>query len=61
MLHEEALRVHDLSKQLRKIDTLKEVLKQSHGYSMARYETLDEEDDFFELPDAPVISSEYHP
>ncbi|XP_072168888.1 rhophilin-1-like isoform X1 [Diadema setosum] len=57
MLHEEALRVHDLSKQLRKIDTLKEVLKQFHGYSMSRYETLDEEDDFFELPDAPVIQS----
>ncbi|XP_041455302.1 rhophilin-1-like isoform X2 [Lytechinus variegatus] len=57
MLHEEALRVHDLSKQLRKIDTLKEVLKKFHSKSMHRYQSLDDEEDFFELPDAPVILS----
>ena len=55
MLHEEALRVHGLSKMLRKIDTLEEVLRQSHDRSMGRYTELDEEDDFFEMMDVPEI------
>ncbi|XP_072013222.1 rhophilin-1-like [Amphiura filiformis] len=55
MLHEEAMRVHSLSKSLRKIDTLQEVLKQTHDRSMNKYTGLDEEDDFFELDDVPDI------
>ena len=55
MLHEEALRVHGLSKALRKIDTLQEQLKQTHQRSMSKYTYLDEEDDFFELDDVPDI------
>ena len=55
MLHEEGLRVHGLSKALRKIDTLQEVLKQTHDRSMNKYTQLDEEDDFFELDDVPDI------
>ncbi|XP_071786120.1 rhophilin-1-like [Asterias amurensis] len=58
MLHEEALRVHGLSKMLRKIDTLEEVLRQSHDRSMVRYTELDEEDDFFEMMDVPEIRGE---
>ncbi|XP_022096108.1 rhophilin-1-like [Acanthaster planci] len=58
MLHEEALRVHNLSKMLRKIDTLQEVLRQSHDRSMSCYTELDEEDDFFEMMDVPDIKGE---
>ncbi len=59
MLHEEAMRVHGLSKALRKIDTLQEVLKQTHDRSMNKYRGLDEEDDFFELDDVPDIRGMY--
>ncbi|XP_038078825.1 rhophilin-1-like [Patiria miniata] len=55
ILHEEALGVHRLSKMLRKIDTLQEVLRQSTDRSMNCYTELDEEDDFFEMMDVPDI------
>ncbi|XP_033099304.1 rhophilin-2-like [Anneissia japonica] len=63
MLHEESLRVHKLSKALRKIDTLQEVLKHAHTRSMECYSKLDEEDDFFDIIEVPAIrgKSSYQP
>ncbi|XP_071959182.1 rhophilin-2-like [Antedon mediterranea] len=55
MLHEEALRVHNLSKTLRKIDTLQEVLKHAHTRSIEFFSKLDEEDDFFDIMEVPAI------
>lgn len=55
MIHEEAMRVHSLSKNLRKIDTLQEILRHSHDRSLRKYTELEEEDDFLEMTNVPSI------
>ena len=44
--HEEALRLHDLCKQLRKIDTFLDILKTSHDKCIEKFSGLEEEDNF---------------
>ncbi|XP_071813883.1 rhophilin-2-like [Apostichopus japonicus] len=55
MIHEEGMRVHSLSKNLRKLDTLQEILRHAHDRSLKRYTELEEEDDFFEMSNVPSI------
>ncbi|XP_077982094.1 rhophilin-2-like [Glandiceps talaboti] len=55
MVHEEAMRIHRMSKMLRKIDTLGEVLRHAHDRSMGDYAEIDEEDEFFDLISVPDI------
>ncbi|KAK3085289.1 hypothetical protein FSP39_001133 [Pinctada imbricata] len=55
--HEEALRLHDLCKQLRKIDTFLEILKKAHDRSLEKFASLEEEDDFSEVVISPRIIS----
>ena len=45
-MHEEALRVNRMCPELRKKDTLKNVLKNYHERSLSLYEDLEDEDDF---------------
>ncbi|PVD20306.1 hypothetical protein C0Q70_18460 [Pomacea canaliculata] len=53
--HEEALRVHDLCKQMRKIDTFRDILQKVHARSIQKFSGLEEEDDFTQLLTAPRI------
>jgi len=55
ILHEEALRVNRMCRELRKKDILQEVLRLSHERSLAKYEDVDEEDDFQEVLEPPPI------
>ncbi|XP_064599391.1 rhophilin-2-B-like [Liolophura sinensis] len=55
LLHEEALRIHNLCKQLRKIDTFQGILRHAHDRTLAKFAELEEEDDFTELVDVPLI------
>lgn len=53
--HEEALRVHDLCKQMRKIDLFRDILQKMHERSIEKFSGLEEEDDFTELLTVPRI------
>ncbi|XP_074646648.1 rhophilin-2-B-like isoform X2 [Tubulanus polymorphus] len=53
--HEDALRIHGLCKQLRKIDTFQEVLRYAHDRSLSKFSELEEEDDFSDLLKVPAI------
>ncbi|KAK7114719.1 rhophilin-1-like [Littorina saxatilis] len=53
--HEEALRVHDLCKQMRKIDLFRDILQKMHERSVEKFSGLEEEDDFTELMTVPRI------
>ncbi|XP_013410860.1 rhophilin-2-A-like isoform X2 [Lingula anatina] len=56
IMHEDSMRVHTLCKQLRKIDTFQEILKQAHDRSLSRFADLEEEDDFsLDLQTVPVV------
>ncbi|NP_001008116.1 rhophilin-1 [Xenopus tropicalis] len=55
MKHEEAMRIHVLSKILRKMDILQEVLTLTHKQSLSKYSDIDHEEDFFETGEAPDI------
>ncbi|KAL4635333.1 rhophilin-1 [Arapaima gigas] len=57
MRHEEAMRVHSLSKILRKMDILQGVLSFMHKRSLDQYSQIDHEDDFYETVEAPDIQS----
>ena len=46
LLHEEAMRVNRMCRELRKKDVLQEVLRLSHDRSLNKYASIDEEDDF---------------
>ena len=46
LMHEEALRVNRMCPELRKKDTLKNVLKNYHERSLSLYEDFEDEDDF---------------
>lgn len=54
--HEEAMRLHDLCKQLRKIDTFQEILKKAHDRCLEKFSSLEEEDDFTEILMFPIIN-----
>lgn len=56
LLHEEAMRVNRMCRELRKKDVLQEVLRLSHDRSLNKYASIDEEDDFQEVLDPPAIS-----
>ncbi|KAK3597535.1 hypothetical protein CHS0354_018134 [Potamilus streckersoni] len=58
--HEEALRLHDLCKQLRKIDVFLDILKQTHERSIDKFATLEDEDDFSEIYAALKIKGHTH-
>ena len=51
------MRLHGLSKQLRRIDTFQVVLRGAHDRSLAQFSSLEDEDDFSELMSAPAIKS----
>lgn len=53
--HEEALRVHDLCKQMRKIDLFRDILQKMHERSIEKFSGLEEEDDFTELLSVPRV------
>ncbi|XP_038616274.1 rhophilin-1 isoform X1 [Tachyglossus aculeatus] len=55
MRHEEARRVHGLCRILRKMDILQEVLSFTHKRSLSKYSEVDQEEDFFEMGEAPDI------
>ena len=46
LMHEEALRVNRMCRELRKKDMLQEVLRLTHDRSLNKYADIDEEDDF---------------
>ena len=46
LMHEEALRVNRMCRELRKKDILQEVLRLSHDRSLNKYADIDDEDDF---------------
>ena len=46
LMHEEALRVNRMCRELRKKDILQEVLRLSHDRSLNKYADVDDEDDF---------------
>uniref|UniRef100_A0A8C8R899 Rhophilin Rho GTPase binding protein 2 n=1 Tax=Pelusios castaneus TaxID=367368 RepID=A0A8C8R899_9SAUR len=53
--HEEALRVCGLSKKLRNIDILQEILSVAHKRSLLKYAQHEQEDDFLSLMQAPSV------
>jgi len=55
LLHEEALRVNRMCRELRKKDILSEVLRLSHDRSLNKYADVDDEDDFQEVVEPPPI------
>ncbi|KAG1660953.1 Rhophilin-2 [Nymphon striatum] len=55
LLHEEALRLHRMCKQLRKVDNLQEILSTAHDTSLNKYADIEDEDDFQEVFDPPQI------
>lgn len=46
LMHEEALRVNRMCRELRKKDILQDVLRLSHDRSLNKYADVDDEDDF---------------
>ena len=55
LLHEEALRLNRMCRELRKKDGLTDVLKQSHDRCLDKYADVDDEDDFSEVLEPPPI------
>jgi len=53
--HEEALRVNRMCRELRKKDTLHDVLRTCHDRCLDKYADVDDEDDFSELVEPPPI------
>lgn len=45
-MHEEAMRVNRMCRELRKKDVLQDVLRLAHDRSLNKYASIDEEDDF---------------
>ena len=56
LLHEEALRVNRMCRELRNKNMLQAVLRSAHDRSLNMYASIDEEDDFQEVLDPPPIS-----
>lgn len=57
LLHEEALRLHRMCRQLRQIDNLQERLRLAHDATLDRYARCEQEDDFQEILDPPPIQA----
>ncbi|CAN7992173.1 unnamed protein product [Ixodes hexagonus] len=57
LLHEEALRLHRMCRQLRQVDNLLGRLRADHDVALQRYADLEEEDDFQEVLDPPQIQA----
>lgn len=55
LLHEEALRLHRMCRQLRQIDNLQERLRTAHDATLDRYARCEQEDDFQEILEPPPI------
>jgi len=55
LMHEEALRVNRMCRELRKKDILADVLRLSHDRSLNKYADVDDEDDFQEVLEPPPI------
>ena len=55
LLHEEAMRINRMCRELRKKDVLQELLRLTHDRSLNKYASIDEEDDFQEVLDPPSI------
>jgi len=55
LLHEEALRVNRMCRELRKKDQLTEVLRLARDQTLNKYADIDEEDDFQEIVDPPPV------
>ena len=55
LLHEEALRLNRMCRELRKKDGLTDVLKQSHDRCLDKYADVDDEDDFSEVLEPPPV------
>lgn len=55
LMHEEALRVNRMCRELRKKDILQEVLRLSHDRSLNKYADVDDEDDFQEVLEPPPV------
>ena len=55
MLHEEALRLNRMCRELRKKDGLTDVLRQSHDRCADKYADVDDEDDFSEVMEPPPV------
>lgn len=53
--HEESLRVHRLCRQLKKQDTLVDVLRSAYEDAITKYTETEDEDDFHEILDPPNI------
>ncbi|GFO30993.1 rhophilin-2-like protein [Plakobranchus ocellatus] len=47
--HEESIRIHNLCKQLRKIDTFRDILQKTHERALSKFSALEEEDDFSDI------------
>lgn len=57
MGNEEALRIHNLCRHLRKLDVLHDILQASHKRSLAKFTDNDEEEEFTDYLEAPDIIS----
>jgi len=55
LLHEEALRVNRMCRELRKKDQLTEVLRLARDQTLNKYADIDQEDDFQEIVDPPPV------
>merc|ERR1712110_21160 len=55
LLHEEAMRINRMCRELRKKDVLQELLRLTYDRSLNKYASIDEEDDFQEVLDPPKI------
>ncbi|XP_059089008.1 rhophilin-2-A-like isoform X2 [Tigriopus californicus] len=55
LLHEEAMRVNRMCRELRKKGVLQNLLRNTHDRSLNKYASIDEEDDFQEVLDPPPV------
>ncbi|XP_041124265.1 rhophilin-2-like isoform X2 [Polyodon spathula] len=53
--HEEALRIHNLCRHVKKLDILLEILQAGHKRSLNKYSEFDSENDFVDFIEAPHI------
>ncbi|MGH0138811.1 UNVERIFIED_CONTAM: hypothetical protein FKN15_019539 [Acipenser sinensis] len=53
--HEEALRIHNLCRHVKKLDILQEILQAGHKRSLNKYSEFDSENDFIDFIEAPQI------
>ncbi|XP_055891431.1 rhophilin-1-like isoform X2 [Biomphalaria glabrata] len=53
--HEEAIRIHDLCKQLRTVDTFRDILHKTHERAVNKFTALEDEDDFSEMIEVPEL------